>query len=159
MSNWVEIIFDCLPFRHISRFDVPLDASPKYRERCFRVKSALEKHGSHNTYYLFNGFCTYRLTNDPSQGMLVFQFEGTLLTDTEDCRTESCDLSVVQLAHETCNWITEPVVTWFRGTVSHSVTAEFNRYIEAGDLDQAKERIEQIESASDASGGFLGMYL
>jgi len=159
MSNWVEINFDCLPLRSIARFDIPLDASPKYRERCLRVKSALENHGSHNTYYLFNGKCTYQLTNDANQGMLEFQFEGTLLTDTADCLTESCDLSLIRLARETCNWLTEPVVNWFAESVRHSVMVEFNRYIEAGDLDQTKKRIEEIESASDDTGGYLGMYL
>ena len=51
------------------------------------------------------------------------------------------------------------VVHWFAETVSRSVAVEFDRYIDAGDLQQAKERIEQIQAASDESGGFVGMYL
>ena len=40
--------------------------------------------------------------------------------------------------------------------------AWYNRglmYLHAGDLDKAKQRIEQIQSASDDAEGFLGMYL
>ncbi len=35
MNRWVEITFDCLPLRTITRFDIPLDASPKYRALYF----------------------------------------------------------------------------------------------------------------------------
>ena len=77
MNQWVEISFDCLPLRSVGRLDIPLDASPKYRERCLRVKAALEKHGSHNTYFLYNAQCIYRLTNRDDVGMIQFTFEGT----------------------------------------------------------------------------------
>ena len=50
-------------------------------------------------------------------------------------------------------------VHWFADTVSRAVTAEFDRYIEAGDLDAAKKRLEEVQKASDESGGFVGMYL
>ena len=76
-GHWVEIEFDCLPLRSVSRFDVPVDASPKYEQFVLRVKDAMAKHGSHNTYYLHRGTCTYHLTNDPKQGCVIFQFEGT----------------------------------------------------------------------------------
>ena len=158
MNRWVEISFDCLPLRSVSRLDVPLDASPKYRAFCERIKRAMEKHGSHNTYYLYNARCTYHLLNCEDQGMVDFSFEGVALTDAEDCHTESCDLQV-ELVRETCEWLTEPVVEWFRETVGKSVAVEFDRYIEAGDLAKAKERIEQIQAASDDAGGFVGMYL
>jgi hypothetical protein len=39
------------------------------------------------------------------------------------------------------------------------VAVEFDRYIEAGDLDRARKRMEKIQAASDESGGYLGMYL
>ena len=42
---------------------------------------------------------------------------------------------------------------------SFAVAVEFDRFIKAGDLAKAKQRIEQIQSASDDAGGFLGMYL
>ena len=73
-------------------------------------------------------------------------------------RAESCDLEVT-LAAETCSWLTEPMVDWFATTVTHSVKCEFDRYIEAGDLEKTKQRIEELEASSDASGGYVGMYL
>lgn len=158
MQRWVDIVFDCLPLRTVGRLDIPIDASPKYRERCQRIKDAIERHGSHNTYFLYNARCTYRLTNRDDTGMLEFRFEGTVLTDAEDLHCERTDLEV-ELVRETCDWLTEPIVSWFTATVSRSVAVEFDRFIEAGDLDQAKLRIEQIQAASDQAGGFVGMYL
>ena len=159
MTPWVEIKFDCLPLRCVRRLDIPLDASPAYRQRCLRIKSALEKHGSHNAYFLYNAQCTFHLTNSAAQGTIQFRFEGTVLTDSEDRKTKSSDLSVVELEQETCDWLTEPVVQWFAETVPRSVIVEFDRYIEAGDLEKTKQRVQQIEAASDQSGGFVGMYL
>jgi len=159
MTSYVDVTFDCLPMRCIRRLDIPLDASPKYRQRCLRLKAALEKHGSHNSYYLYNASCNYHLTNDPEQGAIRFRFEGTVLTDAQDLHTASCDLVMIELEHETCDWLTEPVVQWFADTVPRSVTVEFDRYIEAGDLEQTKQRVEEINAASDESGGFVGMYL
>lgn len=158
MNRWVEISFDCLPLRSVGRLDIPLDASPKYRERCLRVKAALEKHGSHNTYFVYNAQCVYRLTNRDDAGMIQFAFEGTVLTDDDDRRTQRCDIEVT-LVRETCDWLTEPIVKWFSDTVTRSLAVEFDRYIEAGDLDQAKQRIEKLRAASDQSGGYVGMYL
>ena len=158
MSSSVEISFDCLPLRSVGRLDVPLDASAKYRQRCERIKMAIEKHGSHNTYYLYNAVCSFRLTNDDAVGMVQFSFEGTLLTDADDRQAERCDLQI-ELQSETCDWLTEPVVHWFRETVQRAVAVEFNRYIEAGDLAKTAERIEKIRAESDQAGGFVGMYL
>lgn len=158
MSRWVEITFDCLPLRSVGRLEIPLDASPKYRDRCERVKQAIERHGSHNTYYLYNARCTFHLTNNELVGLIQFRFEGTALTDSEDRRTQSCDLEV-ELLRETCDWLTQPVVQWFAETVRHSVRFEFDRYIDAGDLEQAKKRVEQIQATSDGAGGYVGMYL
>jgi hypothetical protein len=81
MNRYVEIAFDCLPLRSIGRLDVPIDASPKYRERCERVLRAITTHGSHNTYFLYNAACVFHLTNQADLGMLEFRFEGTALTD------------------------------------------------------------------------------
>jgi hypothetical protein len=158
MNRYVDIVFDCLPLRSIGRLDIPIDASPKYRARCERVLHAIHTHGSHNTYFLYNAKCVYHLTNNADEGSLEFRFEGTALTDVADQKTEHCDLEV-ELIRETCDWLTEPVVAWFRETVTHSVRAEFNRYIAAGDLEQAVKRIERIQAQSDNQGGFLGMYL
>lgn len=158
MSQYVEISFDCLPLRSIGRLDIPIDASPKYRARCERIKDALETHGSHNTYYLYNAACKFHLTNTPDLGMLEYKFEGTALTDPSDRQTVHCDLQV-ELIRETCDWLTGPVVDWFTETVSRAVTVEFDRYIAAGDLDQTVKRIAAIQAQSDQAGGFLGMYL
>ncbi len=84
MQRYVEIMFDCLPLRSIGRMDIPIDASPRYRARCERIKSAIETHGSHNTYYLYNAHCIFHLTNAPELGMLDFSFEGTVMTDDTD---------------------------------------------------------------------------
>ena len=158
MQQWVEINFDCLPLRSVARLDIPLDASPKFRRRCENILAAIEQHGSHNSYYLYNASCRYHLANSLEVGMLHFDFEGTVLTDADDLRTRQCDLRV-ELTKETCDWLTSGVQEWFAETVSRSVAIEFDRFIEAGDLEKARQRVEQIQKASDEAGGFMGMYL
>jgi hypothetical protein len=158
MNRWVEITFDCLPLRSVVRLDIPLDASAKYRALLERVKAAIEKHGSHNTYYLYNARCTYHLVNSSDIGMLQFAFEGVVATDAEDRQSKGCDLHV-ELERETCDWLIEPVVRWFKQTVPQSVAAEFDRYIEAGDLQRTKERIARLQAASDEVRGYLAMDL
>jgi hypothetical protein len=158
MNRHVDISFDCLPLRSVGRMDIPIDASPKYRARCERVARAIEAHGSFNTYYLYNARCVFHLTNSDDLGMLEFKFEGTALTDSTDQRTERCVLDV-ELTRETCDWLTEPIVDWFRETVPRSVAVEFDRYIAAGDLAQAVKRIERIQSEAERQGGYVGMYL
>ncbi len=158
MERWVDIHFDCLPLRTITRLDIPLDASPKYRERCERIKAAIEQHGSHNSYYLYNARCIYHLVNSDAIGAIDFGFEGTVLTDVNDKKCQTCFLDV-ELVGETCDWLNEPIKQWFAETVVHSVKAEFDRYIAAGDLEQTRQRIEKLEAADDDAQGFLGMYL
>ncbi len=158
MEQWVEIRFDCLPLRSVTRFDVPLDASPKYQAFCHRVKEAIDKHGTHNVYYLHNANCVYHLLNHPDRGSIEFRFEGCVLTGVEDLACQSCDLQV-ELERESCDWLTQAIVDWFAETVPRSVAIEFDRYIEAGDLERTKTRIEQVQKASDEAGGFIGMYL
>lgn len=158
MQRYVEITFDCLPLRSVSRLDIPLDASPRYRQRCETIKSAIERHGSYNTYYLYNAQCVFHLTNDAELGMLDFTFEGTVLTDDSDEKTAEAELQVT-LKRETCDWLTEPVVAWFKETVPRAVIAEFNRFIAAGDLEQAKKRADAMQAKADQSGGYMGMYL
>jgi hypothetical protein len=158
MNRYVEIAFDCLPLRSVGRLDVPLDASPKYRARCQHVLKAIETHGSHNTYYLYNATCVFHLTNRADLGTLEFRFEGTVLTDESDQSTLRCDLEV-ELLKETCDWLTEPIVQWFKETVPRSVAVEFDRYIAAGDLQQTVQRIERLRAETEGRGGFVGMYL
>ena len=157
-GNWVEIEFDCLPLRTVTRLDVPVDASPKYEQFVLRVKDAINKHGSLNTYYLHQAHCTYHLTNDPKRGMVRFRFEGTVLTGEQDRHSKQADL-IVSLEQETCAWLTEPMVEHLSESVRQAVLVEFDRYIEAGDLEKTKQRIAQQQAESDEAGGFVGMYL
>lgn len=157
-GTWVEISFDCLPLRSVARVDVPLDASPKLAQKMLRVKAAIDKHGTLNSYYLHNAHCTYHLTNDPAQGMLQFGFEGVVLTDANDMQARSCEL-LVELRRETCSWLNQTIVDWLAETVQRSVLVEFNRYISDGDLSKTVERLRQIEQANEEAGGFVGMYL
>ena len=158
MDHYVDISFDCLPLRSIGRLDIPMDASPKYREKLQRVKHALETHGTLGPYYLHNAACKFHLTNEPDLGMIEFRFEGTVFTDSTDTNTERADLQI-ELVRETVDWLTEPVVHWFHESVIHAVKAEFNRYIASGDLAQTVERLKKLESQLDKSGGYVGMYL
>jgi hypothetical protein len=65
----------------------------------------------------------------------------------------------VELLRETCDWLTEPVVQWFRETVPRTMVVEFDRYIAAGDLEKTRHRLEEIESQADNQDGFMGMHL
>lgn len=156
--NRVEIIFDCLPLRSVTRLDIPIDASPGYRRKLESIKKAIEKHGTHNTYYLHNASCEYFLTNSETIGRLKFSFEGTAFTDSEDRNCLSTKLNV-KLLEESCDWLTEPIVNWFTITVEQSVKQEFNRYINAGDLSKTEARIKELQAKEDTDGTFLGMYL
>ncbi|HEY1599202.1 MAG TPA: hypothetical protein VGG64_06340 [Pirellulales bacterium] len=158
MDRYVDISFDCLPLRSIERTDIPIDASPKFRARCERILEAIAKHGTLNSYYLYNATCAFHLLNVPDLGVIEFRFEGTAITGASDQKTEVCDLHV-ELTRETCDWLTEPVVHWFAETVPVAVRAEFDRYITAGDLQQTVERVRKIQADSDDHGGFVGMYL
>jgi hypothetical protein len=158
MSRAVEITFDCLPLRSLGRFDIPIDASPEQRALGERIRRAVEKHGVHNVYYLCNARCVFRLTNHEQIGMIEFAFEGSVLTDAADQKTLHCDLTVA-LHREVCPWLTAPAVEWLGETVVEAVRIEFDRYIAAGDLEKTIRRMEQIQAASDARGGFMGMGL
>ena len=158
MNRFVDITFDCLPLRSVTRLDIPIDASPKYQALCERIKQGIATHGTHNTYYLYNARCTFHLTNNPEVGSVEFAFEGTVMTDPSDRQTHRCDLHV-RLERETCDWLIEPAVAWLLESVQQAVTVEFDRYIAAGDLAQTVERILRQQAQTDASGGFVGMYL
>ncbi len=157
-GNWVEIEFDCLPLRTVTRIDVPVDASPRYEQFVLNVKAAIEKHGTLNSYYLYQARCTYHLTNDPQRGVVQFAVEGTILTDAKDRQSRQADLQVT-LDQETCAWLTEPMVEFLSESVRQAMLVEFDRYIAAGDLERAEQRIREIQAESDRAGGFVGMYL
>ena len=158
MNHFVQIEFDCLPLRSLPRLDAPPDAPPEQEALAAKVRQAVRKHGAHNAFYLYNARCVFHLTNDPNVGMLEFAFQGTVMTDADDRRAQSCDLEV-ELTRDVCDWITEPVVEWFRETVARAVQVEFDRYIAAGDLQKTVERMERLAEATDSSGGFVGMGL
>ncbi|MCX7412835.1 MAG: hypothetical protein NTW36_05255 [Planctomycetia bacterium] len=154
----VAITFDCTPLRGVPRLDIPLDASPVFRARLERMQRAVASHGTRNAYYLTNARCRFHFTNDPAIGWVQFTFEGTLLTDELDRKTVGSDLDI-RLEKETCDWLTQPAVQWLTLSVKHAVEVEFDRYIAAGDLSRALERLAREQAASDAAGGFLGMNL
>ena len=158
MSLPVDITFDCLPLRSIDRLDIPLDASAEYQARCRRIKGAIETHGSHNSYYLVNGQCAFHLTNDPAIGLVAFRFEGVVLTDTQDLRMRQAELQV-ELTGETCDGLSKAVADWLGEAVERAVIVEFDRYIAAGDLTRAHERLARIQSQCNDARGYLGMYL
>jgi hypothetical protein len=158
VSPPVAITFDCTPLRTVRSISVPLDASPAYRSRLERLKQAVSSHGTRNTYYLTNASCTFRFTNDPRSGWVQFAVEGTVLTDEMDTRTVGSDLEIC-LAKETCDWLTQPAVQWLTLSTKRAIEVEFDRYIAAGDLSRALERLAREQAAIDAGGGFLGMNL
>lgn len=158
MNGAVQITFECLPLRAVGRLDVPLDASEEFLTIARRIQQAIAKHGCHNSYFLHDAHCTFQLTNDPQVGLLEFAFEGTLLTDVNDRRTQHADLTV-RLDAESCDWLTATVTDWFAATVRRAVAVDFDRFITSGDLARTVARLEQVERESDAAGGYLGMYL
>ena len=154
----MTITFDCTPLRGVPRFDVPLDASPAFRARLERMQRAVARHGTRNTYYLTNSTCTFRFTNEPSSGWVQFTIEGTVITDELDRKTVGSDLEI-RLEKETCDWLTQPAVQWLTLSAKHAVEVEFDRYIAAGDLSRALDRLAREQAASDAAGGYVGMNL
>jgi hypothetical protein len=158
MQPWVEIRFDCLPLRTVSRLDAPMDASPNLQKLYENVKAAVEKHGRHNTYYLYNARCGFHFTNNPDVGLVEFAFEGVAMTDPSDLKTQNCDL-LVRLERETCDWLSQPIVNWLAESVTRAVRVEFDRYIDAGDLAQSAARAAKLEEHLGQSGGFVGIDL
>ncbi|HBE68465.1 MAG TPA: hypothetical protein DDW52_09995 [Planctomycetaceae bacterium] len=157
-GRWVEITFDCVPMRSVTRLDAPIDASPKYAAKIQRLKEAIAKHGTHNSYFLHNAQCVYHLTNDPLSGMMQFEFEGTVMTCDQDLQVRNCDLQI-ELTQETCSWLNQSIVEWLRETVERNVVVEFGRFIAAGDLSKTVQRIEKQQAEIDENGAFVGMYL
>ena len=151
MDGFIEIAFDCLPLRAVGRVDVPLDASPAFRARCERLKQAIEKHGTANTYYLFNAHCVFRLANSEIEGMLRFSFDGTVFTDASDARTARVDLHV-SLAAETCGGVPAELLPWLTRQVENAVRLEFDRYIAAGSLQETLDRLQRIDQLAGIGG-------
>lgn len=122
------------------------------------MQRAVAAHGTRNAYYMSDGACTFRFTNDAATGWVRFSFAGTVLTDDADLHTIGSDLDIA-IDVETCDWLTQPAVEWLAVSVKHAVETEFDRYIAAGDLAKARERIALEQAKIDESGGYLGMNL
>jgi hypothetical protein len=155
MDPVVDIEFDCMPLRSVSRVDVPLDASPAFRTRCERLKHAIDAHGNENAYFLYNTQCTYRLANSEIANMLRFTFDGTLLTDRSDRQAELADLCI-ELAAETCGGVPPAALDWLRGVVQRAVLVEFDRFISDGQLAARVTELGAVESLTSVSD-FAGM--
>lgn len=158
MDRFVDIAFDCTPLRSLARLDPPIDATPALAAKYDRMKRAILTHGTHNTYFVHNARCKFYVTNDPNYGMIAFRFEGVVFTDESDSSAKHVELEVT-LDKETCPWLEQHVVNWFTETVKHAVLVEFNRFIGAGDTEQTKKRLAQMEKSLEQSGGFVGMHL
>lgn len=113
-------------------------------------KKPFLKYSDQNAYCLYDVYTVFRLVNSQVIGMLRFRFEGVVLTDGSDRRTEAVDL-----VGETCDWLTDRVPQWFEETVRQAVLVEFDRYITSGGLRKTVERAQQFPS----SHHFLGMNL
>lgn len=156
MSRHVDIAFECLPLRSVTRLDVPLDASARYRALRENIKAAIERHGTERAYFLADAHATFHLVNSQVHGMLRFEAEGTVLTDASDRKVRQTDLAV-RLAASTCDWLTAAAEQWFHETVRRALAAEFEEYALSGRLADRMDRIAQGRQA--AVQGDLGMFL
>jgi len=154
----LPISFDCLPLRCVSRLDPPLDLLPECQTQYARIRRALEVHGPHNSYYLSRGVCEFRLSSNPAVGTLVFAFEGTVLTNADDSRTQFCQL-YVDLKEAACDWLTPPGLDWFRESVARAVAVEFDRYIAAtGTTPSQRPRVAVMEGC-ETFGAYMAIGL
>ena len=157
MNPVVDIVFDCLPLRLVGRFDVPLDASDAYRLRCERLKQAIDRHAGKNAYFLYNARCVYRLANSEVDGMLRFEFEGTVIASSGDDKAEATDLEI-ELTAATCRGLPNRVKAWFIKAVEVAVLIEFDRFVAAGNLSKAVAVASQVDHIEDLAS-FAGMHL
>jgi hypothetical protein len=129
----IDIAFDCLPLRSVSRLDVPLDASDALRRRAERIKAAIEAFGAERTYFLHNAHCIFRFANSEVDGICRLDFDGFVRTDAGDRRCEQTLLEI-RLVSETCGGVPEPVQAWLVERVRRAVAIEFDRFLAAGQL-------------------------
>lgn len=158
MSQSVAIVFECLPFRRVSNAGLPLDASDEQRDLWRRFRAAMEKHGTENTYFLYNADCTFHLTNREG-GYLRFLFEGTVRTDEQDQQPMEADLVCHLAETDFPKELAADAMNFFREAVRQAVLAEFQLFIEAGNLKQTLEREQQMLREWDENRGFMGMYI
>lgn len=147
----VDIAFDCLPLRTVSRLDVPLDASDSMRERGERMKAAINALGLERSYFLYNARCVFRFANSDVDGVCRFDFEGAVQTDAGDRKCERTMLEV-RLISETCGGVPQEVESWLAERVRQAVAIEFDRFIAAGQLATSSDELDGAKSLGDLSG-------
>lgn len=147
----VDIAFDCLPLRTVSRLDVPLDASDSLRQRGERMKAAINTLGLERSYFLYNARCVFRFANSDVDGVCRFEFDGAVLTDAGDRKCERTMLEV-RLVSETCGGVPREVETWLAERVRQAVAIEFDRFIAAGQLAASSRESGDPNSLGDISG-------
>ncbi len=126
----VDIAFDCLPLRTLSRLDVPLDASESVRRRAEKMKAAINAGGADRSYFLYNAHCIFRFANSEVDGTCRFAFEGAVQTDAGDRKCDQTMLDV-SLVSETCGGVPNHVEAWLADRVRQAVIIEFDRFIAA----------------------------
>jgi hypothetical protein len=155
MPDAVTIVFECLPFRLVGHTGMPLDASDEQQALWRRFRAAMAKHGTANTYFLYNADCIFKLSNGPD-GFVRFVFEATVKTDEKDERPIDIDLAC-RLAESDFERISPEVQNFVREAVRRAVLAEFQLFIDAGNLKRALAQREHILREWDRTRGFIGM--
>ena len=183
MAQNVEITFACIPLRSVGRFDPPLDATEEQRALWVQLHRALNTHGAHNAFFLYNATCVFHFTHHPTLGMVdanraVGEVAADISRQALDADVDDADRRAaaaailnrfsrkaigsdlsVELQSETCPWLTAEAVAWLKETVEQAVRIEFDRYIAAGDLQRTIDRLRDLEAETEAKGGYLGMGL
>jgi hypothetical protein len=156
MPDAVAIVFECLPFRFVGHSGMPLDASEEQMALWRRFRAAMAKHGTANTYFLYNADCTFTLSNGPGN-TIRFLFEATVRTDAKDEHPIDIDLAC-RVAETDFDLPPSTVVLDFlRDVVRRAVLAEFQLFIDAGNLKRALAQKEHILREWDRNRGFVGM--
>ncbi len=156
MSDAVAIVFECLPFRLVGHAGMPLDASDEQMALWRRFRAAMAKHGTANTYFLYNADCLFRLANGEG-GFARFVFEATVKTDEPDARPIDIDLACRLAESDFGSLITPDVSDFFREAMRRAVLAEFQLFIDAGNLKRALAQREHMLQEWDRNRGYVGM--
>ena len=151
----VLIQFNCYPFRSATRLDIPMDAPEEFQELCRRFVQALRQHGTEHTYYLHNATVEFQLSNRPGANV-KFRFEGTIWTNTEDRKTARLEITT-EFLHSDFGPLDPAVQSFFDQAIHRAVTAEFDRYIEAGELEKTVQQAKEAILQADQTGGYMGM--
>jgi hypothetical protein len=152
------IHFDCLPFRRVSHAGMPLDAPDEQIALWKRFRAAMSKHGTENTYFLYNADCTFHLTNGPG-GRLRFLYEGTVRTDEADAQPVEADLACRLADNDLALPLSDAVLAFFQSVVRRAVMDEFQLFIDAGNLKRTLAEEQQMLREWDKNRGFVGMYI